>query len=278
MDSMSNKYSDLRVLVIGDAMIDHYIYGSVSGESPEAPVPVLKQDHIEYRLGGAANVALHLKSLGTKVQLAGIIGDDNYSSLMDELLEKHGIGNLLFKDAARPTTLKTRLIADGQHIARVDKEVCEYNHTGYDDYISSSIVKMLDDQKFDICIFQDYNKGSLSLKNIKAILSACTKQAIFTAVDPKVENFLAYQGVDLFKPNLKEINTAFSTIFDASLNSMNIASNRLNAAIGSKLTIITLSENGVYLSDHTNQLIVPTFQIDIVDVCGAGDALSLIHI
>ena len=270
---MLEEFNKLNVLVIGDVMIDQYIYGSISGQSPEAPVPVMRQQQMETRLGGAGNVALHLKSFGLNVSLSGITGEDENSDKINSLLIKADIQNLLFKDKERPTTVKTRLLVDAKQIMRVDKESCAYDHPGYHQYIESVIINKIKDGAFDLVIFQDYNKGSLGLRIIQKTIKACIANNVFTAADPKFDHFFDYVGIGLFKPNLKEINQALGQQNRPILKDMVKASKILHQRLNSQYNIITLSDQGVFVSCGGKYIIAPAEQIEIIDVCGAGDAV-----
>lgn len=266
--------NDLNVLIIGDVMIDRYLYGKVDRISPEAPVPVVNLESIDDRLGGAANVALNIISMGSHPILFSVIGDDDESNNFVKLMKNNNIElSGIIKDKERITTVKTRILSKNQQLLRFDNEVSKPIKNKILNDFEFSIKKYISHNKVDVVLFEDYNKGSIPKSIIKSIIKYCNLRNIPTAVDPKSDNFFTYKNVTLFKPNLKEVSDAIGFEPDPNnLKSLNKADKYIKKRLNNKITIITLSENGIYLNDGKG-VIIPTKTRNIVDVCGAGDAV-----
>ncbi len=265
----------LHVVVVGDVMLDNYWWGDVERISPEAPVPVVTLARRESRLGGAANVALNCRALGAKVTIASIVGNDADGALLTELAQKAGIQtDLIERSAYRPTTTKTRIISRSQQMLRLDAEKSEDLNTEEEHPFIDKVLRFLQINKPDVVIFEDYNKGVLKENVIVRITAHCRELNIVTAVDPKKRNFLAYKGVSIFKPNLKEVreglNVPVETVNEESLRQVNDA---LSEALQHQITFITLSEKGVYYNDQHAAGIIPSHIRNIADVSGAGDTV-----
>lgn len=267
------KFSKTRVLLIGDAMIDAYMWGTVERMSPEAPVPVVNVTKREKRLGGAGNVAINLNSLDAEVWLCSLVGNDDNAQTMRELLHERNLTDAgLFEVAGRPTTIKTRIISRDKHVLRVDEEVTS-DLPDYSEFVSH-LSAILNENDFDVIIFQDYNKGTLSPAVIDAVTEMALRKNIPTAVDPKKKNFLAYKKVSLFKPNLKEIKEGLSIEIEPTNDqSLEAAAKKLQAELNCNQVMITLSEHGVYISNGTSAHHHPAHPRKIVDVSGAGDTV-----
>jgi len=195
-----------EIAIIGDIMLDRFIWGNVSRISPEAPVPVLEFERETYHLGGAANVASNIKSLGAKPILLGVLGDDRESEIFLEIMRQQGMSNDgIFIDPDKNTTVKTRLIAVNQHIARIDRENRQNINTNVQEFFLNYL-KSLTNLK--AIIFEDYNKGLLPKEFIGRVIEFAREKKIYVTVDPKQENFFEYRYVNLFKPNLKEAQHA----------------------------------------------------------------------
>lgn len=268
-------FGDIHVCVIGDVMIDEYIMGKVERMSPEAPVPVVDVVQIDKRLGGAANVALNCYSLGAKVTLASVIGNDDHGVVFENLLEQCGIdGRLIQKSDDRQTTCKQRVISKSQQMLRIDYETKSELNTAEEHAFIDKVLRFLQIQSPDIVIIEDYNKGVLKENVIHKILAHCKALRIPVAVDPKEDNFFAYKGVAIFKPNLKELKDAFemNTVMPAQ-TVLDMMHERLQERLLHENSLITLSEHGVYVHDKEGSSIFPTFQRNISDVSGAGDTV-----
>lgn len=268
------KFNDLNVLIIGDVMLDRYLTGKVERVSPEAPVPVVRLQSSENRLGGAANVALNIKAMGATPFLCSIVGEDENARIFMDLLPNEGINSSgIIHSPERCTTVKTRVIAANQHLLRVDQEDTFELSTSETQQLLSNLFNILNTNDIHVILFQDYNKGVLSREMIKQILLEAERRDIPTVVDPKLHNFFEFGEVTLFKPNLKEIKDALPFVVDASAESLTKASAYLRSKIGNKHTMITLSEKGIFIDDAMTQSILPTQARNIADVCGAGDTV-----
>lgn len=273
-NDISSKWDKMHVCIIGDVMIDEYLYGTVDRMSPEAPIPVVDIFNKEERLGGAANVALNCKSLGAKVSLASVIGDDDKANVLLNLLKEHAIEtNLIYKSNDRVTTCKQRIIAKQQQMLRLDFETKEELNVVDEHKFIDGVMRFLQIEKPDVVIFQDYNKGVLKANVIDKLLQHCKVLGLITTVDPKKDNFFAYKGVHIFKPNLKEINEAFETKFLPDYNSLLNAHTMLYEKLKHNNTLITLSEYGIFTHNEKEGVIYPTFKRNIADVSGAGDTV-----
>jgi rfaE bifunctional protein kinase chain/domain len=268
------EFSEKKILIIGDVMIDRYVYGSVNRISPEAPVPVLEWKKTENRLGGAANVALNIKALGAIPYLLGIAGDDDDGLIFRQLLAEQGIENQhIVLVGGRPTTVKSRMMAGGQQLLRLDQETTADNDENTEAILLTKMRYLVENQGIDVIVFQDYNKGLLTKTMIKKALSLAQKHKIPTCVDPKKKNFTAYQNVTLFKPNLKEISVFFNKNIIPNLVELKIAASEFRAKAHYENLMITLSEKGIFIENEEENAILPTTPRHIADVCGAGDTV-----
>lgn len=273
-ENIAAAFNGLNVLVLGDVMIDRYLYGLVSRISPEAPVPVVHFQRSEDRLGGAANVALNIKALGATPYLCTVIGAGPDSERLMALLPPAGLSEKgIVSSPNRMTTVKTRIIAANQQLLRIDKEETGDLRENESDLLLQRIRKILDHQEIHVILFQDYNKGVLSLKIINDVILEALRRDIPTAVDPKYHNFWAYKHVTLFKPNLKEIRAQAALTIHAELPSLQKAAEEVRNRLGNRYTMITLSEKGLFLDGDNRRFILPTEARDIADVSGAGDTV-----
>ncbi len=262
-------------MIIGDVMMDSYIWGKVERVSPEAPVPVVKVSNKENRLGGAANVALNIQSLGAKPFICAVIGDDKdgeefMSLLRHQKLSEQGI----LKIKNRPTTVKTRIIAHNQQIVRVDEETDKNISVAETKIMIGIITKTLTEQKIDAIIFEDYDKGVITENLITEIVKLSKESGIITIVDPKQRNFHYYKGVHLFKPNLKELEDGLKIAIDSSKAiQVENAISKLKSQLGARAVMLTLSDKGVFINSDLGQRHIPAHKRDIADVSGAGDTV-----
>ncbi len=269
------SFDQMNVMIIGDVMIDGYVWGKVERISPEAPVPVLSVAKKEDRLGGAANVALNIQSMGAKPILCSVIGDDENGKKLIKLLGDLNITHEgIVKSKDRITTIKTRVIGHHQHLLRIDEEVDHpLNEVEETDFITH-VQKIIANNKIDVIIFQDYDKGVLTQHNIEKLITIATTAGIKTVVDPKKRNFLTYKNVGLFKPNLKELKEGLKIEFNhLSDTQLNAAALELKTKINANAVMITLSEHGVFLLDTENNYHIPAHIRNISDVSGAGDTV-----
>ncbi len=255
-------------------MIDRYLGGKVERISPEAPVPVMRLGEEDNRLGGAANVALNLKALGAKPLLAGLVGDDANGLVFRELMGRHGLAtDLILTDSDRCTTVKTRLVAGGQQLMRVDREDTHDVQGAAAGALQVAVGAMLAEGGVDLLLFQDYNKGTLSKAVIKQVISLTREHNIPTVVDPKDRNFMAFTGCSLFKPNLREIQQQVDFPVRPLLADLDKAANVLFDRLACSAVMITLSEHGIYVSAQNTSAIYPTDARKVRDVSGAGDTV-----
>lgn len=275
MTDIFEKFKSLNILIIGDVMMDSYVWGKVERVSPEAPVPVVKVRNKENRLGGAANVALNVQSLGAKPFICAIIGEDKAGEEFLSLLKNQNLsdqGILKIKD--RPTTVKTRIIAHHQQIVRVDEETDENISDTETELMIGMINKTLTEQNIDAIIFQDYDKGLITEKLISQIVDYANKAGIITVVDPKKRNFHSYKGVHLFKPNLKELQDGLKISINPTVKEqVENAISKLKTQLGARAVMLTLSEHGVFIQSDLGRRHIPAHKRDIADVSGAGDTV-----
>jgi len=199
-------FTNYKVLIIGDVMIDTYLWGSVERVSPEAPVPIVSGVIEENRLGGAANVALNIKAMGAVPILCSVIGDDDRGKLILELLEEQLLTDIgLVVDNRRVTTQKTRIISGSQHLLRVDEEMDIFLNKRVQEEFLELISSLLESGGIDAIIMQDYDKGVLTPRVISEVISASERVAVPVLVDPKFRSFDLYKKVKFFKPNFKEL-------------------------------------------------------------------------
>lgn len=273
VDKIFNDFNDLKVLIIGDVMIDAYYFGKVDRISPEAPVPVVAVEKKENRLGGAANVALNVQALGATPILCAVIGDYADADDFDELLAKQNITNKgIIRSKDRITTVKTRVIGNNHQMMRIDSEVVTDINTEEQQELLNRVKQYLNE--VDAIIFEDYDKGVITPQIINQVVAWAREKNIPTIVDPKKKNFLAYKGVTLFKPNLKEIKEGLKT--DANLkniDNLKKAIAELKEKLNNKMAMVTLSEDGVIITNHTEHYHITAHIRDISDVSGAGDTV-----
>lgn len=264
-----------HLLVVGDVMVDAYLWGRVDRISPEAPVPVVQVTHRSARLGGAANVALNARALRAKATIATVIGDDADGDRIESLLREQNLPtDGIVRSKQRRTTVKTRVISGHQHVVRVDEEQEDDLSTDDGTRLLERIASVLDAQRPDAIVLEDYNKGVLTEAVITGVIRMANEKGIPVAVDPKKKNFLAYQGVDLFKPNLKELREGLKTDVDPTDDSsMSRAVNLLEEKLSNRMTLVTLSEHGAFAHDNDGPSRIAAHKRKIVDVSGAGDTV-----
>ncbi|MFN8287852.1 MAG: bifunctional ADP-heptose synthase [Chitinophagales bacterium] len=270
------NFSNLNVLVVGDVMVDFYLFGEVNRISPEAPVPVVEIQKKESRPGGAANVAMNLLELGAKPVLLTMVGKDVTGNLLVKMLRDYGVRtNHVLQHKGRLTALKTRVFDEDKQVVRFDEEDIEDVETAQENLLIKEFKKILANEKIDAIILQDYNKGVLTKYFIKQILLLATKNNIPVCVDPKERNFLEYQAIDLFKPNLREFSEAIGyRINSKSLDSLRSGAEELRRKNRFKNLMVTLGANGIFCMTRDGQsFIVPAKSIKAADVSGAGDTV-----
>ncbi|MCK6691690.1 MAG: bifunctional ADP-heptose synthase [Thermoanaerobaculia bacterium] len=268
------KFENQNILIVGDVMLDRYLTGTVSRISPEAPVPVVLHRATEDRLGGAANVALNIRALGATPVLCTVVGQDAEGQALRRMLPENGMTDSgLVLSETRRTTVKTRVLGNNQQMLRIDQEDDHDLSKAEENILLERVVSLLNNTSVQAIILQDYNKGVLTPAVIDAVLSAARQRGILTAVDPKKHNFFAFRGADLFKPNLKEIRDSVPFQVQADLDSLQQAANFLHKKLEHSITMITLSEKGLFLENQKEARLYPTVPRNVADVSGAGDTV-----
>ncbi len=272
-------FSSVNIAVVGDLILDQYIWGVVDRISPEAPVPVVDVKKEDYSLGGAANVASNVVSLGAKATVIGVMGDDLHGSKLKELLKERGIDTEGLFIGKRPTTVKTRVIAHNQQVVRFDREDRRQ--------ISQKRFRMIKEflydnkKKWDAVIVSDYKKGMITASLMKFIVKELKLKGIFVAVDPKVGHFNLYKNTSIITPNLKEA-AAGAMIEITDQKSLHKAGTRLLNRLNCDYVLITRGEHGMSLFDRKTVTHIPTVAKSVYDVTGAGDtviaSLTVAHV
>jgi len=270
-NTLFQEFSNKKVLIVGDAMIDTYMWGEVNRMSPEAPVPVVEVKKHENRLGGAANVALNLKALGATPILCSVVGTGNRGILFKELMEESNLSTVgILSTNKRKTTIKTRVIAENKHQLRIDEEETHPIQQAKE-FLKLTESLMAD---IDVIILQDYNKGVLTPEVIEGVIAAANQKEIPTIVDPKKQNFNSYKNCTIFKPNLAEIKAGMNIEFDANnVAEIEKASAELRTQLAAKGVLLTLSERGICINSEKEFKHTSAFKCDIIDVSGAGDTV-----
>mgnify|MGYP002632162353 CR=1 FL=1 len=265
----------MKVLVVGDVMVDSYLWGKVDRISPEAPVPVISMTKRESRLGGAANVARNVMALGADPIICSVIGDDDHKALFMELLNDHGFSNEgIVMSKNRRTTIKTRVISQDQHVLRVDEEDTHNLTSADENALIAKVSSALQGGDIDVIILEDYNKGVLTPKVIKKVIALANENNVPTTVDPKKENFFAFVNCTLFKPNLKELVEGTKIDFKKSdREALLRAVIQVESKLRNKLSLITMSEQGVFVKSGDDFEVLPAHPRKIIDVSGAGDTV-----
>ncbi|MCB0725003.1 MAG: D-glycero-beta-D-manno-heptose-7-phosphate kinase [Ignavibacteriae bacterium] len=275
VEGLLSNSKNRKIFIIGDVMLDKYMMGEVTRVSPEAPVQVFDIKKTEYKLGGAANVSHNVNSLGAYPFLIGVIGDDEEATMFKDVMGGFGqnTGGLI-AESGRPTTAKTRVIADSHHLLRIDSESKE----DISEETENKILESLESNKgdIDIIILQDYNKGVLTPSLIKKVMDFANMNEIKTLVDPKFFNFFEYENAFLFKPNRKEFEQAIGKKINGEDDLLRY-SEELIEKLNCKYLVLTLGEHGMMLFEKSDGEIVYT-KIDtrarkVADVSGAGDTV-----
>jgi D-glycero-beta-D-manno-heptose-7-phosphate kinase len=275
LDKLFATFSNLKIGVVGDVMLDTYWWGKVDRISPEAPVPVVAVTKKEQRIGGAGNVALNIAALGATIHVVSIVGNDDEGRQLIALLNENNI-NASFIDNSneRITTNKIRIISRNQHMMRLDAEVVTALSFAEQEKIISSFKQYVETEKPNLVILEDYNKGLLTEYVIENIIAICKTSNILTSVDPKRKNFFAYNGVDIFKPNLQEAKEGLNMMGeDVTVKQLTEMHNLLHEKLNHHISFITLSEKGVFYQSGEEKAIIPTHIRSIADVSGAGDTV-----
>ncbi|WP_276480972.1 bifunctional heptose 7-phosphate kinase/heptose 1-phosphate adenyltransferase [Paraflavitalea pollutisoli] len=274
-DKLFAQFNGIKVGVIGDVMLDTYWWGHVDRISPEAPVPVVALDKREYRIGGAGNVALNLVSLGAQVTALSVTGQDDDGQLLKGLFEQAGIRtDYLLQSPSRITTNKVRVISRNQQMMRLDSETTKDLATTDEAALLEKVKQYILQEKPQAIVLEDYNKGVLTENVIKNVIALCKQHGVITTVDPKRKNFFAYQGVDIFKPNMKEVKDGLNLLVDdVNVQTLTEIHKQLQDRLHHQISFITLSEKGVFYHNHEQARVIPSHLRNIADVSGAGDTV-----
>ena len=266
-DEISGLFSQKSILVIGDVMLDKFMWGKADRISPEAPVPIISVDQISHSPGGAANVALNLSKLSARAYILSIVGDDNESKLLEDSLVNDGVIVKFIKDSSKTTTTKTRIIAHGQQVVRTDYENKNNISSKQIEYIKDTLQQL--STEIDAIIIEDYNKGLLVENCIVAILDIAAKHNLPVYVDPKRDNFFIYNKIRLFKPNMFEFDSMIN--LDKQNKNFEELGKQLREKIDAEILMVTRGEEGVTLFTDNNVQTIGTKARKVHDVSGAGD-------
>ncbi len=272
LKSIIENGSGKQILVVGDLMLDRYLWGNVSRISPEAPVPIINISDDAVRFGGAANVANNLIALNARPILVGTVGDDDWGATFRKMLQDKDLpSDGLITDPTRPTSLKTRIIGNNQHIARVDHEKTNVTTRAIRGKMLRYIEQIM--PEVDAVILQDYNKGVLTPSLVEDVVQLANAQKKVVTVDPKFDNFLSFRNVTVFKPNRKETEEALAIRLDSEAN-LRKAGLKLLEKLNAVSVLITLGEKGMALFDRNGELTMEgTRARKVADVSGAGDTV-----
>jgi rfaE bifunctional protein kinase chain/domain len=266
------SFTGKRVAVVGDVMLDRYFWGSVHRISPEAPVPVVEVESESLRLGGAANVAHNIRSLGGEPLLVGLVGDDHPGEQFREMLAEMRLSpEGIVTDAGRPTTIKTRVIAAGQHVVRVDNESKQDAPEDLERRLIDAVRGKI--HTLDAILIEDYNKGVVTRGVIRDLTALALKHDKVITVDPKFNNFLEYREVTLFKPNRREVEEVLGGRLGSEAE-VEAAGRQLLEALKARNVLLTRGAGGMALFEADGAVThIPSTAVNVQDVSGAGDTV-----
>jgi len=270
--NLFKNFENVKVAVIGDLMLDRYIWGSVNRISPEAPVPVIEVEGEDSKLGGAGNVANNIKSLGAFPLLIGVVGDDREGEILFDLMKREGFntGGIIV-DRSRPTTVKTRVIAHNQHVVRIDRESREPINYSIQERIKEIVLQNI--HQLNAIIIEDYNKGVIVRNLIHDLIDIANKYGIVITVDPKFDNFFEFKNVTVFKPNRKEVEDVLGRKIDTEEKVIE-AGKILLERLKCEYLLLTRGEKGMTLFTKNGDVKhIPTKARKVADVSGAGDTV-----
>lgn len=269
------SFNSLNVLIIGDVMIDSYLWGKVNRISPEAPVPIVAVTKKERRLGGAANVALNVQAMGANPILCSVIGVDIEGQAFMDLLKTQKLSQKgILKSRDRVTTVKTRVMGNNAQLLRVDEEDEGDIAPSETQQLITLISYIITHDKIDVVIFEDYNKGLITSRLVSKVVELCKSKGIPTCVDPKKKNFTTYKGVSLFKPNLKELREGIKLdVSGENINELQRAISSFRVKQKAETVLVTLAERGVVTNSRKVKEHLPAHVRSIADVSGAGDTV-----
>ena len=270
-----DSFDHLNVLIIGDVMVDSYMWGSVARISPEAPVPIVAIEKKESRLGGAANVALNVQALGATPILCSVVGVDKGGTLFLDLMREQKLSQKgILKSRERITTIKTRVLGNNHQLIRVDEEMESDITRQETEQLLRIILYLLKTEKVNVVIFEDYDKGLITSTLISKVVAEARRKKIPVVVDPKKKNFSNYRNVTLFKPNLKELKEGIKWDFDSTnKKQLQKAVSAFREKQNIEIALITLSEHGIYIDDGSLKKLLPAMVRNVADVSGAGDTV-----
>jgi D-glycero-beta-D-manno-heptose-7-phosphate kinase len=269
------SFNNLNVLIIGDVMVDSYLWGKVNRISPEAPVPIVAVNKKERRLGGAANVALNIQALGANPILCSVIGVDYDGMAFLDLLRQQKLSQKgILKSRDRITTVKTRVIGNNHQLVRVDDETEDDVTPDETHNLLTLISYIIQHDKIDVIIFEDYNKGLITPKLVQKVVELAKAKGIPTCVDPKKRNFNSYKGVTLFKPNLKELREGLKLDVDAdNINELQREISSFRVKQKFETALVTLADKGIITNSRSVKEHIEAHVRVIADVSGAGDTV-----
>ena len=278
-EKLTTEVSSQQVLIIGDVMIDSYLWGNVDRISPEAPVPIVAVNRRESRLGGAANVALNIQAMGAKPIMCTVLGNDEKSNEFVDLMKAANMNTAgVIKSDERVTTVKFRILGNNVQLLRVDEEITSPLSENDENALIAKVEELLNTTEINAIIFQDYDKGNITQRVIAEVTTMAKAQGIPTTVDPKKRNFGNFTNITLFKPNLKELREGLNIdIKDVTIDELRKAADILHQKQGIDIVFVTLSEKGAYICDYRiaepRQVLIPAHLRSISDVSGAGDTV-----
>lgn len=272
-NSIFDDFREMHIAVVGDVMVDSYFKGKVDRISPEAPVPVVQVREKSHKAGGAANVALNLRSMESKVTLYSVRGNDVEGEMLTEMMDNEGINtDCVFLDYDRRTTIKTRVIGNNQQVLRIDEEDTLPISKETEDKIISCFKSEI--KQYNAVVIEDYNKGLLTPRLISSLIKTALDSGVPIVVDPKKENFFEYKNTSLFKPNRKELIEGLGLDNDLTEpDDIRDAILRVAEILSPKYVMLTLSEDGVVIYDGSHFEFIPAHARKIYDVSGAGDTV-----
>ncbi len=267
-----SRFQGKRIAVVGDLMVDRYYWGTVNRISPEAPVPVVEVDSESTRLGGAANVANNIQSLGGIPVLVGLIGDDQGGKLVLDLMKEQGLDTTgIIVDASRPTTLKTRVIAHNQHVVRIDNESKQDSPEHLTPLLIDAVRYHI--QSLDGIIIEDYNKGTVTKELIGELIPVARKYHKIVTVDPKFNHFFEFKNVTVFKPNRREVEEVLGGRLHTPDDVIR-AGKKILEELSAENVLLTRGEEGMSLFQASGEIThIPTMANHVLDVSGAGDTV-----
>jgi rfaE bifunctional protein kinase chain/domain len=274
-EQLFSDFSQIKVVVVGDVMLDTYWWGNVERISPEAPVPVVSLVKKEQRLGGAGNVALNTVALDAATFIISVVGKDDDGIQLRQHFQEHRVNtDFLVTSDNRITTNKTRVLSRNQQMMRLDAEMTKDLSSAEEEDLLNQVQLCFEKNRPQVLIFEDYNKGVLTERVIKEVTALCKEYHVVTAVDPKRKNFFTYKTVDIFKPNLKEVKEGLNLLFEeVTEESLAHIHSLLQQQLQHQISFITLSEKGVFFQSSAQSKIIPTYIRNIADVSGAGDTV-----